>query len=65
MIENVFYINLETRKDRKKQVEQELNALGWKYERFNAIRHTNGRIGCSMSHLKYSKWQRINALIML
>jgi glycosyl transferase family 25 len=51
-LENVFYINLEHREDRKKLVEEELNALGWKYERFNAIKMKPGSIGCSMSHLK-------------
>jgi len=52
MLEHVFYINLEYRTDRRIQVESELNTLGWKYERFNAIKLANGRIGCSMSHLK-------------
>ncbi len=51
-MKNVFYINLEHRKDRKQQIESELNALGWDYERFNAIKMPNGRAGCSMSHLK-------------
>ena len=52
IMKNVYYINLEERTDRKKQVEGELNKLGWEYERFNAIKNKNGRIGCSMSHLK-------------
>ena len=52
MLKNVYYINLEERKDRKELVENELNELGWEYERFNAIKTTNGRVGCSMSHLK-------------
>tara|TARA_B000000557_G_C20793657_1_gene452242 strand:+ start:491 stop:1108 length:618 start_codon:yes stop_codon:yes gene_type:complete len=52
MLENVFYINLKHRKDRKRHVENELNKLGWKYERFNAIKNKDGRLGCSMSHLK-------------
>lgn len=51
-MKNVYYINLDTRTDRKVQVESELEALGWSYERFNAIKNKNGRIGCSMSHLK-------------
>jgi GR25 family glycosyltransferase involved in LPS biosynthesis len=55
MLENVFYINLEHRTDRRTQVEEELNTLGWKYERFNAIKLPNGRVGCSMSHLKLIK----------
>ncbi len=51
-IKNVLYINLESRTDRKEQVEQQLNIIGVKGERFNAIRLANGAIGCSMSHLK-------------
>ena len=51
-MKNVFYINLKHRTDRKKSVENELNTLGWKYERFEAIKLVNGRVGCSMSHLK-------------
>lgn len=51
-LENVYYINLKDREDRKKHVENELNKLGWKYNRFEAIKTKNGRIGCSMSHLK-------------
>lgn len=52
LLENVYYINLEERKDRKDLVESELKKLKWKYERFNAIRLKDGRAGCSMSHLK-------------
>ena len=52
MLENVYYINLEERTDRKELVESELNELGWKYERFNAIKNEIGIIGCGMSHLK-------------
>lgn len=52
LLENVYYINLEERKDRKDLVESELKKLKWKYERFNAIRLKDGRVGCSMSHLK-------------
>jgi GR25 family glycosyltransferase involved in LPS biosynthesis len=55
MIENVYYINLENRSDRKTSVENELNSLGWKYQRFNAIKTKDGRVGCSMSHLKLIK----------
>jgi len=52
MLDNVYYINLIERKDRNELVENELNDLGWKYTRFNAIKTNNGRVGCSMSHLK-------------
>ena len=51
-IKHAFYINLETRPDRKQHVERELLKVGIKAQRFNAIRLPNGAIGCSMSHLK-------------
>ncbi len=51
-IEHAFYINLESRVDRKQHVEQELSNIGICATRFNAIKLTNGAIGCSMSHLK-------------
>lgn len=52
-LENIFYINLEGRKDRKIHVESELNKMGWKkYTRFDAIKAKSGRVGCSLSHLK-------------
>ena len=52
-IKHTFYINLESRPDRRQHVEQQLSLVGIKNaERFNAIRLPNGAIGCSMSHLK-------------
>ena len=36
-MEHVYYINLEKRTDRKKNVEKQLNALGWNYKRFKAV----------------------------
>ena len=52
-IKHGFYINLATRTDRKEQVEAELRKVGLTCaERFNAIKLEDGRIGCSMSHLK-------------
>ena len=51
LLENVYYINLEERVDRKVLVETELKKMKWKYERFNAIKHARGIIGCCMSHL--------------
>jgi len=54
-ITNIMYINLESRPDRKAHVEAQLKGVGFAhYERFNAIRMPNGdgRIGCSMSHIK-------------
>ena len=51
-----FYINLEHRKDRKKQITNELNKMKIpinKIVRVNAIRNKrNGHIGCCKSHIK-------------
>jgi GR25 family glycosyltransferase involved in LPS biosynthesis len=51
-IQHAFYINLLSRPDRKQHVEEQLQIIGLKAERFNAIKLPNGAIGCSMSHLK-------------
>lgn len=52
-IEHTFYINLNSRPDRKQHVETQLHNIGiHNFERFNAIKLTNGALGCSMSHLK-------------
>ena len=56
MLDNVFYINLDHRVDRRKHVEDQLASLGWtKYTRLPAVRCKDGRVGCSMSHLKLLK----------
>jgi hypothetical protein len=51
-IKNAFYINLESRTDRKEYVEQQLQNVGITATRFNAVKLENGAAGCSMSHLK-------------
>jgi len=51
-IKHAFYINLESRPDRKVHVESQLQLVGISAERFNAIKLVNGALGCSMSHLK-------------
>jgi len=51
-IKHAFYINLESRPDRRVHVEKQLSMVGINALRFNAIRMENGAIGCSMSHLK-------------
>ena len=65
-ITHVFYINLESRKDRKIHAEFQLKSIGiTSASRFNAIKATNGAIGCSMSHLrcleiaKQNNWDHI------
>ena len=51
-ITNAFFINLDEREDRKKKTKKEFKKLGIPIQKFKAIKLENGRIGCSMSHLK-------------
>ncbi len=52
-IDKVIYINLEHRTDRKEQIESELQKYFpiEKIQRFNAIKHQHGGIGCTQSHI--------------
>lgn len=59
-IKHAFYINLDYRTDRKEHIEKELNKIGVKAHRFNAVKLDNGAIGCSMSHLKCLEIARDN-----
>lgn len=49
---HALYINLEERIDRKKKTKKEFKKLKIPIQRFNAVKLTNGRIGCTMSHIK-------------
>lgn len=62
MIENIIYINLEERKDRKKHIIEELTKYipEDKIIRFDAIKHEHGFIGCAKSHLECIKLARKN-----
>jgi GR25 family glycosyltransferase involved in LPS biosynthesis len=51
-IKHALYINLESRVDRKQHVENQMKNIGIKAERFNAVKLSDGALGCSMSHLK-------------
>jgi len=51
-MEHAFYINLDSRTDRKQYMEDHLKTVGIHAERFKAVKLTNGALGCSMSHLK-------------
>jgi glycosyl transferase family 25 len=51
-IQHAFYINLDSRPDRKQHVERQLGIIGINAQRFKAIKLQNGALGCSMSHLK-------------
>lgn len=53
-IHRIIYINLERRTDRRQQLERELQNLrvpATQIERFPAIAHENGLLGCGESHL--------------
>ena len=52
-IQHIFYINLDSRPDRKEYVETQLSSIGIKNAtRFKAIELKNGALGCSFSHLR-------------
>lgn len=55
-IDKIIYINLEKRKDRREQIENELNNFNLEYERFDAIQTEGfGILGCGLSHLSVLK----------
>ena len=55
-IDKIIYINLEKRKDRREEIENELNTFGLRYERFEAIETPGfGILGCGLSHLSVLK----------
>ena len=61
ILKNNYYINLEHRKDRNQEAITELQKIGiTNPNRFNAIKHENGAIGCSMSHLEVLKIAKKN-----
>ena len=47
-----FYINLDSREDRRTAVEKEISCVGFPHERFPAITYDPPQVGCSMSHLR-------------
>ena len=51
-IKNVLYVNLEHRPDRKKNVIQQLSSIDLSGTRFNAIKMEDGRVGCTLSHIR-------------
>ena len=51
-MDKIVYINLDHRKDRREEIEKQLSIFPQeKIERFSAIKHDNGAIGCSKSHI--------------
>jgi glycosyl transferase family 25 len=59
-IKHAFYINLDSRPDRKAHVEKQMSIIGIAAERFKAIKLPNGALGCSMSHLKILETAKAN-----
>jgi GR25 family glycosyltransferase involved in LPS biosynthesis len=52
LLDSIFYINLEKRKDRLAHVQEELAKLGKPAERVCAIETADGAIGCTLSHIR-------------
>lgn len=52
LLGNIFYINLEHRKDRYYHITKQFELLGVSAERFNAVKTKCGAIGCTISHIK-------------
>ncbi|MBX9577070.1 MAG: hypothetical protein K2W97_01170 [Chthoniobacterales bacterium] len=48
---NAFVINLDSRKKQFKEVQREFLPFRIECERFSAIRHERGALGCTLSHL--------------
>jgi glycosyl transferase family 25 len=53
-----FYINLDRRTDRRSQIEKEFADRGLNVERFRAIEHSSGIVGCGLSHIAVLKLAR-------
>jgi len=51
-MEHVLYINLSHRIDRRDHIERQLARWGVPYERFNAVYHSLGHLGCTQSHIR-------------
>jgi len=67
-IDRAVYINLDSRPDRKAEIESELDKFNIKYTRFSAIKEKHGALGCSKSHLqciKDAKRDGVKTLLVL
>tara|TARA_Y100000389_G_C17418418_1_gene495137 strand:- start:613 stop:1386 length:774 start_codon:yes stop_codon:yes gene_type:complete len=61
ILKNNYYINLDHRKDRKEETLKELKKIGiTNPNRFNAIKHAKGLVGCGLSHLEVLKKAKKN-----
>ena len=65
-IDKIYYINLDHRIDRRTEIEHEFAShfrstiLEHRIERFPAIKHNQGLLGCSISHLEVIKRAKAN-----
>lgn len=62
-MDQIYYINLAHRHDRKNQIESQINKLNLpseKITRIEAIKHQRGEIGCGLSHIKALKEAKDN-----
>ena len=62
-----FYINLDSRLDRKILFEKEFENMSLKPKRFSGIPHEFGLVGCGLSHLKllqYAKNKNLSSIII-
>jgi len=70
-IDQILYINLKERKDRKIKLLEELTRIEFpdeKITRIDAIKHEKGAIGCAMSHYKallYAKTKNYKNVLIL
>lgn len=60
LIDKIYYINLNKREDRRRHIEEELTKNHLSFERFEAIEHQVGALGCSKSHLEVLKLAKQN-----
>lgn len=54
-IDKIIYINLDKRTDRREHMEKQLEQFRLTTERFSAIEHKEGCVGCILSHLNVLK----------
>lgn len=60
-LDAIYYINLDNRVDKRQHIETNVipyfegTTLQNRIERFSAIRHYNGALGCSLSHLEVAR----------
>ena len=61
-ITNIYYINLESRLDRKIHVEEQLKTVNLIGKRFPAIKKDKGGLGCALSHIECLEYAYNNNL---